>query len=166
MSGWRNVLDHIPQIMALVGLGTQAIAVAEHLTHEEPMDNDTLVGGAGNDGLSASSAATFTLGGVQPADAISQGVGELLTTNPPKAAATITKAIDTAAVINSVVTSVANHPDVPNHRVASVATSILSGLYQAEPAIFALTRSSAQTQGEVNLGLGLAEGILAALARF
>jgi hypothetical protein len=53
-------------------------------------------------------------------------------------------------------------PDVPPASVASVVTSVLAGLAQAQPAIFAVTRSSARTQAGVSLGLGLAEIIVAA----
>jgi hypothetical protein len=73
--------------------------------------------------------------------------------------------VDPSRVVTSVVQTVQAHPDVPPSRAAGVITSILAGLYQAEPAIFALTRAGARTQGEVSLGLGLAEAIVGAFLR-
>jgi hypothetical protein len=52
--------------------------------------------------------------------------------------------------------------DVHPSHAASVAASVLAGLVEAQPAIFAVTRSSARTQAGVSLGLGLAEIILGA----
>jgi crotonobetainyl-CoA:carnitine CoA-transferase CaiB-like acyl-CoA transferase len=71
-------------------------------------------------------------------------------------------AVDTNKVVSSVVQTVQGHPDVAPHKAASIIASILGGLYQAEPAIFALTAASAKTQAEVSLGLGLAEAIVGA----
>ena len=71
-------------------------------------------------------------------------------------------ALDPNKVVDSIVQTVQAHPDVPQNKAAGVIASILGGLYQAEPAIFAVTRASSQTQAEVSLGLGLAEVILGA----
>jgi hypothetical protein len=78
---------------------------------------------------------------------------------PPPATAA---AVDPAKVVTSVVQTVQAHPAIPAASAASVIANILSGLYQAEPAIFAVTRASSQTQAAVGLGLGLAEVILGA----
>ena len=83
----------------------------------------------------------------------------LLATAPAEAPAPVANA---SAVVNSVVQTVTTHPDVPQHKAADVIASILAGLYQAEPAIFAVTRSSSRTQAEVGLGVGLASVILSA----
>ncbi len=71
-------------------------------------------------------------------------------------------AVNPTAVVNSVVQTVTAHPAIEPSKAPGVIASILAGLYQAEPAIFALTRSSSKTQAEVGLGLGLAEIIVAA----
>jgi len=71
-------------------------------------------------------------------------------------------AADPAAVVASVVQSVQAHPDVHPSKAASVITSILAGLYQSAPAIFAVSRAGSKTQAEVGLGLGLAELIVGA----
>lgn len=78
----------------------------------------------------------------------------------PTAPAEAAAPVNPAAVVNSVVQTVTSHPDVPAHKAADVITSILAGLYQAEPAIFAVSRASSRTQTEVNLGFGLASIIL------
>lgn len=78
------------------------------------------------------------------------------------APADLAPAVDANKVVTSVVQTVQTHPDVPAGKAAGVIASILGGLYQAEPAIFAVTRSSPQTQAEVALGLGLAEVIVSA----
>lgn len=77
-------------------------------------------------------------------------------------AATPAPAVNSTAVVNSVVQTVTSHPDVPQSKAAGIIASLLAGLYQAEPAIFAVTRSSEKTQTEVGLGLGLAEIIVGA----
>jgi hypothetical protein len=69
---------------------------------------------------------------------------------------------DPHRVVGAVVQSVTSHPDVHPSKAAGVIASILAGLYQAEPAIFAVSRAGARTQAEVSLGLGLAEVILGA----
>ena len=71
-------------------------------------------------------------------------------------------AVDQNKVVASVVQTVQSHPDVPAGKAAGIIASILGGLYQAEPAIFAISRASPATQAEVSLGLGLAEVILGA----
>ena len=73
-------------------------------------------------------------------------------------------AIDPNKVVASVVQTLQAQPDSVIHpsKVASVIASILGGLYQAEPAIFAVSKAGAQTQAEVSLGLGLAEVIVGA----
>lgn len=73
--------------------------------------------------------------------------------------------VDAAQVVTSVAQAVQAHPDVPASRAASVVTDILAGLYQAQPAIFAVTRASPRTQAQAALGLGLAEIIVGALLR-
>jgi hypothetical protein len=73
--------------------------------------------------------------------------------------------VDPANVVTSVVESVAGHPDVPQDKAAAVIASILANLYQAEPAVFALSRAGARTQAEVSLGLRLAQVILGAFLR-
>jgi hypothetical protein len=73
--------------------------------------------------------------------------------------------VDAAQVVTSVAQTVQAHPDVPTSRAASVITDILAGLYQAQPAIFAVTRASPRTQAQAVLGLSLAEIIVAALLR-
>lgn len=70
--------------------------------------------------------------------------------------------VNPSSVVNSVVATVQAHPDVHPSKAPAIIASILSGLYQAEPAIFAITRAGAKTQGAVGLGLGLAEIILGA----
>ena len=70
--------------------------------------------------------------------------------------------INSTAVVQSIVQTVQAHPDIPASAAPSVITSILSGLMQAEPAIFAVSRASSKTQTEVGLGLGLAQIILGA----
>lgn len=70
--------------------------------------------------------------------------------------------VDPSRVVNAVVQSVAAHPDIPPGKTAGVIAAILGGLYQAEPAIFAVSRASPRTQTEVSLGLGLAEIIVGA----
>lgn len=79
--------------------------------------------------------------------------------------ATAPAAADPHAVVTSVVSSVQAHPGVAPSQVASVSASILAGLLQAAPEIFALTRSSQKTQTEVGLGISLAELILGAFLR-
>jgi len=79
-----------------------------------------------------------------------------------QAAAAAAAPIDSQAVVNSVIQTVQAHPDVPASAAPSVITSILAGLMQAEPAIFAVSRASSKTQTEVGLGLGLAQMILGA----
>jgi hypothetical protein len=74
-------------------------------------------------------------------------------------------AIDPANVVAAVAQSVQTHADVPASKAAGVIASILAGLYQAEPAIFGVTRASARTQAEVSLGLGLAEILVGAFLR-
>lgn len=73
--------------------------------------------------------------------------------------------VDAAQVVTSVAQAVQAHPDVPASRAASVVTDILAGLYQAQPAIFAVSRASPRTQAQAALGLGLAEIIVGALLR-
>jgi hypothetical protein len=70
--------------------------------------------------------------------------------------------VDPNRVVGAVVQTVTSHPAIPQHKAAGVIASILGGLMQAEPAIFAVSRAGAQTQAEVSLGLGLAEVILGA----
>lgn len=72
-------------------------------------------------------------------------------------------AIDGVQVVASVVDSVEAHPDVHPSKAASVITSILAGLAEAQPAIFAVSRASPRTQAQVSLGLGLAEILVGAL---
>jgi hypothetical protein len=88
---------------------------------------------------------------------------------PPAAAASppadVPSAVDPANVVASVTQSVQSSADVHPSKAAGVIASVLAGLYQAEPAIFGVTRASARTQGEVSLGLGLAEIIVGALLR-
>jgi hypothetical protein len=74
-------------------------------------------------------------------------------------------AVDPHRVVASVVQTVQSHPDVPANKAAGVIASILGGLYQAEPTIFAVTRAGDRTQAGVSLGLGLAEIILAAFLK-
>lgn len=71
-------------------------------------------------------------------------------------------AVDPTKVVASVAQTVQAHPAVPSASAASVIANILAGLYEAEPAIFAVTRASGQTQAAVGLGLGLAEVIVEA----
>ena len=59
------------------------------------------------------------------------------------------------AVVNSVISTVANHPDVPASAAPGIAASILSGLYAEAPAIFQISRASPRTQGTVGIGLDL-----------
>lgn len=73
--------------------------------------------------------------------------------------------VDAAQVVTSVARTVQAHPDVPASRAAGVITDILTGLYQAQPAIFAVTRASPRTQAQAALGLGLAEIVVGALLR-
>jgi hypothetical protein len=80
-------------------------------------------------------------------------------------AAAATPAVDPARLVTSVVDTVQSHPDVPASKAASVITGILAGLYQAQPAIFAVSRAGVRTQAEVSLGLGLAEIIVGAFLR-
>lgn len=77
-------------------------------------------------------------------------------------AADLAPTVNPSSVVNSVVATVQAHPDVHPSKAPAIIASILSGLYQAEPAIFAITRAGAKTQGAVGLGLGLAEIILGA----
>lgn len=74
-------------------------------------------------------------------------------------------AVDPAKLVTSVVETVQSHPDVAPSRAAGVITDILAGLYQAQPAIFAVSRASERTQAQVSLGLGLAEIIVGAFLR-
>lgn len=157
--GWQAVLEHAPQIMAALGAGIQAIAVAEHVS--QPQKVPTMSEAPNAPGTDAGSSTlqnlatdTAALAQLAPAIATANGASD----------ATVNKVVNTAAVVNSVIASVAAHPDVPAHRVASVATAILQGLMDAEPAIFALTRSSAGTQAAVNTSATLAEVLLGALA--
>jgi len=83
----------------------------------------------------------------------------------PEAVATAADAVDAPAVVASVVETVQAHPDVPPGRAAGVITDILAGLYQAQPAIFAVSRATTRTQAEVTLGLGLAQILVGALLR-
>lgn len=73
--------------------------------------------------------------------------------------------LDGSRVVESVVETVQAHPDVPPGRAAAVITDVLAGLYQAQPAIFAVSRASPRTQAEVALGLGLAQIVVGALLR-
>jgi hypothetical protein len=87
------------------------------------------------------------------------------TADTPVPAAAAAPTIDPAKVVTSVVQTVKANPGVDPANAAGVITSILAGLYQAEPAIFALSRAGARTQAEVSLGLGLAEIIVGAFLR-
>jgi len=80
-------------------------------------------------------------------------------------AASPAPAVDPNKLVTSVVDTVQSHPDVAPSRAASVITDILAGLYQAQPAIFAVSRTSERTQTQVSLGLGLAEIIVGAFLR-
>jgi hypothetical protein len=80
-------------------------------------------------------------------------------------AETATMTIDPDKIVGSVVDTVQAHPDVHPSRAAGVITEILAGLYQAQPAIFAVSRASARTQAEASLGLGLAQIIVGAFLR-
>ena len=71
-------------------------------------------------------------------------------------------AVDPHQVVAAVVQTVQAHPAVPRGKAAGVIASVLAALYQAQPAIFALSRASSRTQAEVSLGLGLAEVIVGA----
>jgi hypothetical protein len=73
--------------------------------------------------------------------------------------------VDGAQVVTSVAQSVQDHPDVEPDKAPAVIASILAGLYEAQPALFAVTRAGPRTQGAVSLGLGLAEVIVSALLR-
>lgn len=70
--------------------------------------------------------------------------------------------VDSSKVVSSVVETVQAHPAVAPAAAASIIANILAGLYQAEPAIFAVTRASPKTQAAVGVGVGLAEVILGA----
>lgn len=83
----------------------------------------------------------------------------------PEAAHPPAETVDAPAVVASVVDTVQSHPDIPPSRAAGVITDILAGLYQAQPAIFAVSRASPRTQAEVALGLGLAQILVGALLR-
>lgn len=56
----------------------------------------------------------------------------------------------------------AAHPNAPVSEVASKAATILGSIAQMAPEIFAVSRTSAQTQGTVAIGLGVLEAILQA----
>ena len=73
--------------------------------------------------------------------------------------------IDPTNVVASVAQSLQSNGDVHPSKTAALIASVLAGLYQAEPAIFGVTRASARTQAEVSLGLGLAEIIVGAFLR-
>jgi hypothetical protein len=75
------------------------------------------------------------------------------------------QAVDATKLVSSVVQTVQAHPDVHPSRAAGVITDILAGLYQAQPAIFAVSRAGTRTQAQVSLGLGLAELIVGAFLR-
>jgi hypothetical protein len=77
-------------------------------------------------------------------------------------AASVPSSVDPVKVVSSVVQTVQAHPAVAPAAAPSVIATILAGLYQAEPAIFAVTRASSQTAAAVSLGVGLAEVIVAA----
>ena len=83
----------------------------------------------------------------------------------PIATASAAPAIDPSQVVTSVVQAVQAHPDVHPSKAAGVITSILAGLYEAQPALFAVSRASSRTQAEVSLGLGLAEIVVGAFLR-
>jgi len=83
----------------------------------------------------------------------------------PDAAPLAAEAVDAPAVVASVVDTVQSHPDIPPNRAAAVITDVLAGLYQAQPAIFAVSRASPRTEAEVALGLGLAQILVGALLR-
>lgn len=87
------------------------------------------------------------------------------TVAPVSAAQQPAPSIDPDKLVTSVVDTVQSHPDVAPSRAASVITDILAGLYQAQPAIFAVSRASERTQAQVGLGLGLAEIIVGAFLR-
>lgn len=88
-----------------------------------------------------------------------------ITAIPTAPADGATPAVDPNKLVTSVVETVQSHPDVAPSRAASVITDVLAGLYQAQPAIFAVSRASSRTQAEVSLGLGLAEIIVGAFLR-
>jgi len=88
-----------------------------------------------------------------------------LPSSPVPTASAAAASIDGHAVVSSVIESVQAHPDVHPSRAPAIIASILGGLYQAQPAIFAVSRASARTQNEVALGLGLAEIIVGAFLR-
>ena len=79
--------------------------------------------------------------------------------------APVQPAVDPNKLVTSVVDTVQGHPDVAPSRAASVITDILAGLYQAQPAIFAVSRAGERTQAQISLGLGLAEIIVGAFLR-
>jgi len=73
--------------------------------------------------------------------------------------------VDATQVVHAVVDTVQAHPDIPPPRAASVIASVLAGLADAQPAIFAVSRAGPRTQAQVSLGLGLAEVIVSAFLR-
>lgn len=84
---------------------------------------------------------------------------------PEAPAATAPERVDAAAVVTAVTDAVQSHPDVHPHRAAGVATDVLAALYEAQPAIFAVSRASPRSQAQAALGLGLAEILVGALLR-
>lgn len=74
-------------------------------------------------------------------------------------------AVDPASVVNSVVSTVTAHPDIPASAAPAIIGSILSGLYAEAPAIFAISRASTRTQGTIGIGLDLLTIILGAFLK-
>ncbi|MDB5447234.1 MAG: hypothetical protein JWQ97_2551 [Phenylobacterium sp.] len=86
----------------------------------------------------------------------------IISSDDPIATASAAQAVDPSQVVTSVVQTVQAHPDVHPSKAASVITSILAGLYEAQPALFAVSRANSRTQAEVSLRLGLAEILVSA----
>ena len=89
-------------------------------------------------------------------------MSDLTTESASMAAQEASPSIDSGKIVTSVAQTVQSHPDVHPSKAAGIIAAVLGGLYQAEPAIFAISRVSPRTQAEVSLGVGLAEVILGA----
>lgn len=155
------MLPHEPLIFIVAWLLSAAAAVLTALRKKSPMTDQPVA------------AAAAAISALPPVAAAAPAAPEAANDMPMVSAGNDVRVdnaiavverppVDSNAVVTSIVQTVQNHPDVPASAAPNVIASILSGLYQAEPAIFAVSRASAKTQTEFGLGFGLLQLVLGA----
>lgn len=155
----KPLADIIPQLVWALAVAAHVYLYLEHATSKGKVVSEDIEAVDRNQSVGTAQAAN--------AANIAYGVGGSGGVNLPIStqAATDNAAVapvNPTNVVSSVVQTVQAHPDVHPSKVASIAGSILAGLYAAEPAIFQVSRASQRTQDQVSLFTGLAEVILGA----